>query len=77
MPRKGKIATEEEVLQFFTAVMRRKDKDATKLSDAISAADKLYRHFREVKDVSDTDRECGVVILPQINDSTEKEEGIL
>lgn len=74
MGRKGKIATEKEVLEFFTSVMRRKDMTDAKLSDAISAADKLYRHFREVRESGDNTVECGVIILP-VADITNSEEG--
>ena len=68
MARKSKMATQKEVLEFFTEVMRRESDDGSvKLSEAISAADKLYRYFRETE-IADTDnKETGVVILPEIN----------
>ena len=68
MARKRKMATQKEVLEFFTEVMRRESDDGSvKLSEAISAADKLYRYFRETE-IADTDnKETGVVILPEIN----------
>ncbi len=67
MARKKKMATQDEVLEFFTEVMRREaDDGSVKLSEAISAADKLYRYFRET-DTTDTDKqETGIVILPAI-----------
>lgn len=64
MSQKEKIATQKEVLEFYTDVMRRDIPDETvKLSEAMSAADKLYKHFKE-STVSDTGKkETGVVIL--------------
>lgn len=67
-----KIASQKEVLSFLTNVMRRDIDEDVKLSEAMSAADKLYRYFRETSQ-SDTDKkETGVVILPQVNDKSEK-----
>ena len=47
--------------------MRRDIPDETvKLSEAMSAADKLYKHFKETT-VSDSDKkETGVVLLPEV-----------
>ncbi len=67
MARTKKIATQKEVLEFYTDIMRRDIPDENvKLSEAISAADKLYKHFKET-DVSDADKKkTGIVILPEI-----------
>lgn len=67
MSKSKKIATQKEVLEFYTEIMRRDIPDENvKLSEAISAADKLYKHFKETS-VTDTDKtETGIVILPEI-----------
>lgn len=65
MGRKRKIATQSEVLEFLTSVMRRTDGEGIKLSDAMSAADKLYRYLKEDAASSENEKETGVVILPQ------------
>lgn len=66
MARKKKMATQKEVLEFFTEVMRRESDDGNvKLSEAISAADKLYRYFRETDTSNEEHRETGIVILPE------------
>lgn len=72
MAKKKKIATQKEVLEFYTDIMRRDIPDENvKLSEAMSAADKLYKHFKETT-VLDTDKkETGVVLLPEIK----KEKG--
>lgn len=65
--KKKKMATQDEVLEFFTEVMRREaDDGSVKLSEAISAADKLYRYFRETDTADSEKNETGVVILPEI-----------
>ncbi|MBR0360210.1 MAG: hypothetical protein IIX21_03770 [Clostridia bacterium] len=67
MARKKKIATQKEVLEFYTDIMRRDIPDETvKLSEAMSAADKLYKHFKETT-VADSDKKgTGVVLLPEV-----------
>lgn len=72
MPRKSKIATEKEVLEFFTDVMRRDTGDTVKISEAMSAADKLYRHFRESSQINENEKESGVVILPEIKEKEQE-----
>lgn len=70
--RKSKIATQTEILEFFTDVMRRADDDDVKLSDAMSAADKLHKYFQQKKEIDEEKANLtGVVILPSIR---EKEE---
>ncbi len=65
MGRKPKIATEMEVLSFLTDVMRRDTPEDVKISEAMSAADKLIKYYKE--NVTDSDKkETGVVILPEI-----------
>ena len=66
MGRKRKIATQSEVLEFLTSVMRRTDDTSIKLSDAMSAADKLYRYLKEDAAKEESEKQSGVVILPQI-----------
>ena len=67
MRRQRKMATQKEVLEFFTEVMRREaDDGSVKLSEAISAADKLYRYFRETDTATAEHGESGIVILPEI-----------
>ncbi len=70
MGRKPKIATETEVLTFLTDVMRRDTPEDVKISEAMTAADKLIKYL---KDSADGDKkETGVVILPEIK---EKQKG--
>lgn len=64
MGRKPKIATETEVLTFLTDVMRRDTPEDVKISEAMTAADKLIKYL---KDNAESDKkETGVVILPEI-----------
>ncbi len=64
MGRKPKIATEAEVLTFLTDVMRRDTPEDVKISEAMTAADKLIKYL---KDTADNDKkETGVVILPEV-----------
>lgn len=65
MGRKPKIATEKEVLTFLTDVMRRETPEDVKISEAMTAADKLMKFFKDT--VSENDKkETGVVILPEV-----------
>lgn len=66
MSQKNKIATQSEVLAFFTDVMRRDIDDNVKISEAMSAAEKLYRHYREEKPNDTNQKETGVVLLPEV-----------
>ncbi len=74
MPRQRKIATHTEVLEFLTDVMRRDMEDDVKLSDAMSAADKLHKYYMQEKDSGKDTRQTGVVILPAIKNETEEEK---
>lgn len=75
MARKKKVATQDEVLEFFTTVMRREADDGNvKLSEAMSAADKLYKHFRETSMSEDDGRETGVVLLPMLRDNVQQDK---
>lgn len=65
---KRKIATQNEVLEHLTQIMRREADEAVKISDSISAADKLYKMLSEK--VEKEKKLTGVVILPE-----EKKEG--
>lgn len=66
MPRQRKIATHTEVLEFLTAVMRRDMDESVKLSDAMSAADKLHKYYMQENDEKKDAKLTGVVILPEI-----------
>ena len=66
MPKKPKIATQKEVLTFLTDVMRRDIDEDVKISEAMSAADKLFRYFRETSATDEDKKETGVVILPPV-----------
>lgn len=91
------VATQDEILQFYTAIMRREvfdelalqNKEKTtrtdddgnkvneektfittvpqrvKLSDAISAADKLHRYYMSKQEQAE-DTNSGIVILPEV-----------
>lgn len=72
MSRKKKIATQKEVLEFYTDIMRRDIPDETiKLSEAMSAADKLYKHFKDTTSDESDNKETGIVILPEIQKGEE------
>ena len=64
---KRKIASQNEVLEFLTTIMRREAED-TKLSDAMSAADKLYRIFKETKEHETDAKQTGVGRLPEVRE---------
>lgn len=67
MGRKPKIATETEVLTFLTDVMRRDTPEDVKISEAMTAADKLIKYYKD--NVSEDDKkETGIVILPEIKE---------
>ncbi|MGN0162271.1 MAG: hypothetical protein ACI4EA_01640 [Candidatus Ornithomonoglobus sp.] len=74
MSRQRRIATHTEVLEFLTDVMRRDIEDGVKLSDAMSAADKLHKYYMQEKDNEKDTRRTGVVILPEIKNADGKEE---
>lgn len=74
MARQRRIATHTEVLEFLTDVMRMDIEEGVKLSDAMSAADKLHKYYMQEKDNEKDMRQTGVVILPAVKDD-EKEEG--
>lgn len=65
MGRKPKIATETEVLTFLTDVMRRDTPEDVKISEAMTAADKLIKYLKDTTAESDK-KETGVVILPEV-----------
>ena len=50
MGRKPKIATEAEVLTFLTDVMRRDTPEDVKISEAMTAADKLIKYLKDTAD---------------------------
>ena len=66
MGRKRKIATQSEVLEFLTSIMRRTEDGSIKLSDAMSAADKLYGYLKEDTEKKENEKETGVVLLPEV-----------
>ncbi|MGN1115658.1 MAG: hypothetical protein ACI4TH_03745 [Candidatus Ornithomonoglobus sp.] len=74
MPRQRKIATHTEVLEFLTDVMRRDIEEGVKLSDAMSAADKLHKYYMQEKDNEKDMRQTGVVILPAVKDEEKEDE---
>ena len=62
------IATKDEVLEFLTGVMRRDIEEGVKLSDAMSAADKLYKYIMQEQTDEKNERLTGIVYLPQTED---------
>ncbi|MDD6763042.1 MAG: hypothetical protein PUD92_05345 [Clostridiales bacterium] len=74
MARQRRIASHTEVLEFLTDVMRRDIEDGVKLTDAMSAADKLHKYYMQEKDNEKDVRQTGVVILPDIRIEDKKEE---
>lgn len=73
--RKSKIATQNEILEFFTDIMRRAGDEDIKLSDSMSAADKLHKYFQQKKEEDvENKKTTGIVILPQIKEEKEEKE---
>lgn len=67
MPNNNKIATQKEVLEFYTDIMRRNIPDENiKLSEAISAADKIYKHYKETTIAKNDEKETGIVFIPEV-----------
>ena len=64
MPRKSKIATKREILETLTEIMRSEE---TKVTETMSAAEKLYKYIKE--DDAEKSEKCayGIVILPEVN----------
>lgn len=63
MPRKPKIATQTEILETLTEIIRSED---SKINEKISASEKLYKLL---SDEEDTDKkQYGVVLLPEIKE---------
>ncbi len=60
----NKINDEETVIQTYSV--------RPKLSDAMSAADKLHKYYSQ-KTAGDENAGYGVVVLPEINTAEEKE----
>ena len=68
MPRKASIATQDEILKNITDIMRSTPEDGVKVSERLSAAEKLFKMLREVKSEKDDERISGIVILPEIKE---------
>ena len=70
MPRKASIATQDEILKNITDIMRSTPEDGVKVSERLSAAEKLFKMLREVKSEKDDEKVSGIVILPEIKEET-------
>ena len=68
MPRKPAIATTDEVLKNLTEIMRSTPEDGVKVSERISAAEKLFKMLREAKTEKDEEKISGIVILPEVQE---------
>ncbi|MBQ3427380.1 MAG: hypothetical protein IJH37_09615 [Clostridia bacterium] len=66
MPRKSKIATKTEVLETLTEIMRSTSDDGVKITEVISAGEKLYKILKEESSEKNDERQYGIVILPEI-----------
>ena len=66
MPRKSKIATKNEVLETLTEIMRSTSDDGVKITEVISAGEKLYKILKEESSEKNDERQYGIVILPEI-----------
>ena len=65
MPRKTKIATKTEVLETLTEIMRSTPDDGVKITEVISAGEKLYKILKEESIEKSEERQYGIVILPE------------
>ena len=50
MGRKKKIATIEEILETLTEIMRSSPENGVKISEIMSAAEKLHKYLKETED---------------------------
>ncbi len=66
MGRKKKIATIEEILETLTEIMRSSPENGVKISEIMSAAEKLHKYLKETEDEDNAQKQHGVVILPEI-----------
>ena len=66
MPRKSKIATKTEVLETLTEIMRSTSDDGVKITEVMSAGEKLYKILKEESSEKNDERQYGIVILPEI-----------
>ena len=71
MPRKSKIATKTEVLETLTEIMRSTPDDGVKITEVISAGEKLYKILKEESLEKSEERQYGIVILPEIEKKEE------
>lgn len=65
MARKPKIATKTEVLETLTEIMRSTPDDGVKITEVISAGEKLYKILKEESIEKSEERQYGIVILPE------------
>lgn len=64
------IATVPEIFRRLTEIMRSTPEDGVKLSDSMSAADKLYKMLRDAGNDEGEEKKSGIVILPEIKYET-------
>lgn len=64
-----RVASHSEVLKFFTDVMRRED---AKVSDALSAADRLHKYYLQEQPSKKDTKMSGVVLMPEVREEGEK-----
>ena len=68
MPKKPSIATQDEILKNITEIMRSTPEDGVKISERLSAAEKLFKMLRETKAEKEEAKVSGIVILPEIRE---------
>lgn len=71
MPRKTKIATKTEVLETLTEIMRSTPDEGVKITEVISAGEKLYKILKEEAAEKNDEKQFGIVILPEIKEDDE------
>ena len=71
MPRKTKIATKTEVLETLTEIMRSTPDEGVKITEVISAGEKLYKILKEEAAEKNDEKQYGIVILPEIKEESE------
>lgn len=68
-----RVASADEVIAFYTAVMRGEVKDQfgieASLSDRLKAGENLMRRYDKIAPVEKTEENSGVIMMPEVNES--------
>lgn len=67
-----RVASADEVIAFYTAVMRGEVKDQfgieASLSDRLKAGENLMRRYDKIAPVDKTEENSGVIMMPEVSD---------